>query len=182
MRSAPARSGSCSSSSTPRRPSAGGSSTRSSRRTRCVPTAVAWGQKDRRLLADRAPLPQALVQRRHGSHRRASRTSSSTGWASTRRPTKRARASRPTTRSGRRTTRASAEVPNRRPRGADRPKAHRAGGQRHRVGHQRRRADGQRHRATTTVAVAWLATYSDTLPSRARPRNPMPRGPTTIVS
>ena len=42
------------------------------------------GPQDRLLLADRAEVPQALVQRRHRPHQRASRTWPSTGWRSTR--------------------------------------------------------------------------------------------------
>ena len=45
-----------------------------------MPTALGVGPQDRRLLADRAALPQALVQRRHRSPRPASPTWPSTAW------------------------------------------------------------------------------------------------------
>ncbi len=59
------------SSTTRRPPSGGGSSTRSSRPRTLMATAIAWGRQDREALPHGAALSQALLQRRHRSHRRA---------------------------------------------------------------------------------------------------------------
>ena len=45
-----------------------------------------------------------------------------------------------------------------------------------------RRGSARRQRATTTVAAAWVAMSSDTLPWRTRDRVPWLREPTTIMS